>query len=72
MKASGLLTCHNERPSSRPAPSNEDLYPLRGSFMVRLAARGYYVTPDRAPSIISCHQAPHRTVLALFTHTAPH
>jgi len=42
------------------------------AFIERLAARGYYVIATILLCIINCHQAPHRTVLAQLTHTAPH
>ena len=36
-----------------------------------LAARSYYVVSVHISNLFSCHHTPHRTVLALFTHTAP-
>ena len=36
-----------------------------------LAARSYYVVSVHISNLFGCHHTPHRTVLALFTHTAP-
>jgi len=61
--------------SSRPVPLNEvcSIHLTTLFFLlVRLTARGYYVIANSFAGIIDCHQAPHRTVLALLTHTAPH
>jgi hypothetical protein len=56
--------------SSRPVSLN-----LTSSLLIvfyrRLAARGYYV-PSVHTQSLSLSPAPPRTVLALFTHTAPH
>jgi len=38
---------------------------------VHLAARSYYVISAHYNFLFGWHHAPHRTVLALFTHTAP-
>jgi len=57
--------------SSRRNSSNKLLIQIDNTFIVHLAARSYYVISTYFIYFISWHHAPHRTVLALFTHTAP-